>query len=295
MSDDTHPPDERARIQFEALALIDRRRYDQARVLIGQGLKEFPDDSEFLYLGAFVDYAQDHTDEAFTATTQLLARDPEHYGGRRLLAQLHEEHKQYAEAEEQWLGLLRDHPEDADLYGFYGHLMLLTLNTDKARKLALEGLSQEPDHSHCLFVATLTDLIEGRGSSFDATNLQRLLTEHPEHKRTAVALVIALNERGDFKGALRVGQELLRSQPDSQEVLEMVKALKRQSHWSMLPLYPMQRWGWGGAAAVTFGGLIMLRALRANIDEGTYVILNMAWLGYVLYSWIWPAVLKKLI
>lgn len=294
MSDDTRLPDERARIQFEAHALIDRRRYDLARVLIGQGLKQFPEDSELLYLGAFVDYALDRPDEAFTASTQLLARDPEHDGGRRLLAQLYEARKQYAAAEELWIGLLRDHPEDADLYGHYGHLMLLTLNTDKARRLALEGLRQEPDDSHCLFVATLTDLIEGRGSSFDAINLQRLLTEHPEHKRTAVALVIALNERGDFKGALRVGQELLRSQPDSQDVLEMVKALKMQSHWSMLPLYPMQRWGWGGAAAVTFGGIIMLRALRANIDESTYFILNMTWLGYVIYSWIWPAVLKKL-
>ena len=33
-------------------------------------------------------------------------------------------------------------------------------------------------------------------------------------------------------------------------LVELVRELTHKYHWSMLPLYPMLRWGWAGAALV---------------------------------------------
>ena len=94
---------------------------------------------------------------------------------------------------------------------------------------------------------------EGLGES---EHLLRLLQAHPEQVITATTLVVALSEQGRSREALRIAQELLRNQPDNPHVLALVRELKMQTHWTMLPLYPMQRWGWGGAAAVSVAGII---------------------------------------
>jgi tetratricopeptide (TPR) repeat protein len=280
----------------EAEALVERRRFAHARVVIGHGLRHFPENSDLLYLSAFIEYVEDQHDAAMKTVQQVLAQDPEHKGARRLCAHLHEEVKEFAQAEALWIGLLREYPEDADLYASYAELMLKTLNLDKAGRLAKEGLRHEPENAGCLYVAAVIDVIEGggaRGTRQD--NLKTLLLEHPEHVRTAFALVIALNDRGQHRDALRIAQELLRSQPDSQQYVALVRELKMQSHWTMMPLYPMQRWGWGGAAAVSIAGIVGVRALSNVVPEPVALTIVYTWLIYCIYSWVWPSILRKLI
>jgi cytochrome c-type biogenesis protein CcmH/NrfG len=227
---------------------------------------------------------------------QALARDPEHVGARRLCAHLHEEAKEFAQAEALWIGLLREFPEDADSYAAYAELMLRTLNIEKATRLAEEGLRHEPDHAGCLYVAAMVDVVSGgglRGSRNE--NLQRLLSAHPEQVRTSVALVIALSDQGRHRDALRVAQELLRSHPQSEQYVTLVRELKMQTHWSLLPLYPMQRWGWGGAIAVTVVGILGVRAVNNFMPGPLGSAIVFAWLGYLIYSWVWPPLLRKLI
>jgi len=292
---DNTAPDLRA-VLSEAQALVERRRYAHARTTLSHGLRHFPDNTELLYLAAFVDYAEDHHESAMQTVQRVLATAPEHYGARRLAAHLHEEQKQYPQAEELWIGLLREYPEDADCYGSYAELMLKTLNLEKAGRLAQEGLRHEPDHAGCLYVAAMIDVIEGRMKRGEQSeSLLRLLRAHPEQVRTATALVVALMDQGRQREALRISQELLRSQPDSPHFVALVRELKMQTHWTMLPLYPMQRWGWGGAAAVSAAGIIGVRALDSSIPEPFASVAGYTWLIYVIYSWVWPSILRKLI
>jgi tetratricopeptide (TPR) repeat protein len=280
----------------EAEALVERRRFAHARVVINHGLRHFPENSDLLYLAAFIEYVENNNEAATNTVHQVLAQDPEHKGARRLLAHIQEELKQFAKAEELWIGLLREYPEDADLYASYAELMLRTLNIDKAGRLAKEGLRHEPENAGCLYVAAVIDVIEGgaaRGTKQD--NLRSLLLEHPEHVRTAFALVIALNDSGKQREALRVAQELLRSQPDSEQYLALVRELKMQTHWTMMPLYPMQRWGWGGAAVVSIAGIVGVRALSNVVPEPIALTIIYTWLIYCIYSWVWPSILRKLI
>ena len=280
----------------EARALVERRRYAHARSTISHGLRHFPDNTDLLYLAAFVDYATDDHGAAMQTVVRVLATDPQHYGTRRLCAYLHEAKKEYAQAEELWIGLLREYPEDADCYGAYAELMLKTLNLDKAARLAREGLRHEPESAICLYVAAMIDVISGRGArSQEGDALLRLLRAHPQQVVTATTLVVALMDQGRNREALRIAQELLRNQPDNPHYLALVRELKMQTHWTMLPLYPMQRWGWGGAAAVSVAGIIGVRALGNAVPEPFSSVVVYTWLAYVIYSWVWPSILRKMI
>jgi tetratricopeptide (TPR) repeat protein len=278
----------------EAQALMERRRYLQARNVISQGLRHFPDSSDFQYLGAFIEYATDEYAAATRSVEAVLARDPQHYGARVLRANLHEQAKEYPSAERLWIELLRDYPESADCYAAYAELMLRTLHLEKARLLAEEGLRHAPEHQGCLYVATLADFINSPGSA-QSENLQKMLQAHPEHVGSSIALLIALADQGKNREALRIAQELLRQQPDSAQLVQIVRALKVQTHWSLIPMYPMQRWGWGGAVAVTAAGMIGLRVAGSALPASIVTPLVFIWLGYCLYTWIWPAILRKLI
>jgi predicted Zn-dependent protease len=285
---------ELAAIELEARALVERRRYAQAQLTVSRGLRAFPESVELQYLAAIIDYASDRPEEAMQAVTALLSRAPHHFGARALYARLLEGARQLPEAERVWIDLLREYPQSADCFAGYGELMLKTLNLEKARRLAQEGLRQSPEHAGCLYLAAMIDLIRHRGGG-ESEPLQRMLREHPEHVRSALALVMALSEKGNDRGALRVAQELLRNRPDSPPLLKLVRNLKARTHWSMLPLYPLQRWGWTGAIVLTLLGIFGLqlgeRALRPSVFEA----LTWVWLAYVLYSWTWPRLLRRYI
>jgi tetratricopeptide (TPR) repeat protein len=293
MSDSDNTAPNLGAILSEAHALVERRRYAHARATISHGLRHFPDNTELLYLAAFVDYASDDRETAMQTVLRVLSTNPQHYGARRLCAYLHEAKKEYAQAEELWIALLREYPEDADCYGAYAELMLKTLNLDKAGRLAKEGLRHDPDQPVCLYVGALIDVISGkRGQS---EHLVRLLQAHPEQVITATTLVVALSEQGRNREALRIAQQLLRNQPDNPHFLALVRELKMQTHWTMLPLYPMQRWGWGGAAVVSVAGIVGVRAMGNAVPEPFRSVIVYTWLAYVIYSWVWPSILRKLI
>jgi tetratricopeptide (TPR) repeat protein len=292
MSDGTDTPLSHGSLVARVHGLIDRQRFEQARTMLGEGLAQYPTSAELLYLSAFVDWAQDRLDAAEKTLQSLLGLDPDHQGGRVLLARLLAERKKPGEAEALWIALLRESPEDPDLYAGYGELMLQSLHIDKALRLAEEGLRHEPEHNHCLYVAAMARLIDGKGLG-ENQPLATLVARHPEHLRAGTTLVIALESSGRPREALRVSQELLRSAPDNPQLLENVRILKASTHWTMLPLYPIQRWGWpavfGLWALFAFG----VPAIAPGLPPGVRTAVTVFWLAYVAYSWIWPPLLRK--
>jgi tetratricopeptide (TPR) repeat protein len=291
--DQSQPLDPQALIT-QADVLIERRRYAQARGLLAQGLRSYPADERLCYRLAYVDYREERYAEALQTLQDLLRNVPDHYGARSLQAHVLEETQQLAAAERVWIDLLREYPEDADSYASYGLLMLRTLHIDKGSRLADEALRFEPEHATALFVKGMAELIQGKAGTMNE-HLAKLIREHPEQRAAASALIVALQDRGDAQGALRISRELLAAQPDDEAVVEMTRELHRNAHWSMLPLYPMQRWGWGGAAAVWVAGVIGLRMLDGRVSPTTQLTITVLWLLYVLYSWIWPPILKRLL
>lgn len=272
--------------------LLDRQRYRQARTAVGEGLASHPDSPMLLYYSAFLDWVEDRLEPAHATLQQLLRLDPEHYGGRMLLGQLLAERKDLAGAEQVWIALIRDYPEDPGLYAHYGDLMLSVLELDKALRLAQEGLRHEPEHEHCLFVSAMARLVDGKRLG-DNVDLATLIARHPERLRAGTALVVALEDGGRTREALHVSQELLRAQPDHPQLLANVRGLKAATHWSMLPLYPIQRWGWPAVFAMWAVFAFGLPRIAPGLPPGVVIGITIAWVVYAIYSWVWPPLLRR--
>jgi tetratricopeptide (TPR) repeat protein len=284
----------RAEVVAQSDLLIERRRLDQARALLASALRAAPEDEELLHRVAIVEYLDDDEDAAAQMVQRLLARTPAHYGGRLLHAEILERRRQFADAETVWLGLLRDFPESADLYASYARLMLATLNLTKARRLAAEAVRLEPENDSALFIMAMCDLIDGRQGE-RSRYLDALVREHPENTQTALALILALQDRHEMAGALRVARELLRSRPSDEDFVEIVRELEVENHWSMAPLYPMRRWGWAGSAGVWVAAVVGFQLAQGIMSDTMVTVVVSVWLVYIVYSWTWPAMLKRFI
>ena len=285
-------PPNAAAFSEQAFYFIERRRLGDARNIIAQGLKEFPQDSDLLFHSAQVDWLSDLNKEAEATTRQVLLIDPHHAPARQLLASLLTESGEFADAELLLIGLLRDYPESADLYGRYSRLMLRTLHLDKAEQLAHEGLRYDPDDAECLMAAALCET--ARSGARPNEGLKKLLQAHPESLSSVHALVVALVNAGRIGEAHRIAQSALRGDPANEHLVSLVRELRIQNHWSMKPLWPLQKWGWGASAVMWLGGIVMIRGLaRAAPELATPVAL--AWLAYCIYSWVWPPLARRIL
>jgi tetratricopeptide (TPR) repeat protein len=271
--------------------LLDRRRVAHARSLLSQAFAAHPDEAELLLLGARADLLDDDHHSARRTLEHVISREPDHLGARAMLLSLLAADGELVAAEQLALSMLREHPQSAWLYAVYGRVMLQALQFPKARELAQEALRLDPHEDEALRLLALCDVVERRRGA-DSAALQRLLAQNPDDRQTLGLVVTALIHDGQSSAALRGARELLRADPNDAHWLAVVKALTVDTHWSLKPLWPLQRFGWGGSIALWLGGIVAVRAL-AQADSAAASVLSWVILGYVLYSWVWPPLLKR--
>ena len=78
------------------------------------------------------------------------------------------------------------------------------------------------------------------------------------------ALVVALVDGGRIDEAHRIAQQAMRGDPANEHLVALVRELRIQNHWSMKPLWPLQKWGWGASAAMWMGGIVVIRGLQGR-------------------------------
>jgi tetratricopeptide (TPR) repeat protein len=273
------------------LALVERKRYAQARDELSEALGQYPDDSDLLYGAALVEYLTGKTDQARSALLHVLSRDPDHHAARALLATVHQDSGELPAAELVLIELIREYPESGHLYARYAMLMYRTLHLDKAKALAHEALRLDPDDELALIACLIGDLIDGRKGA-EQERLAALMRRHPESAGTAHMLITHLVRRGQYRAAKRIAIELLKLNPGSQEILGLVVELDVLSHWSMWPLWPFNRWGWAAS--------VVLWVITVSVFSGAGKVaphilgpLNIVLLSYCAYSWIFPSLLKR--
>jgi tetratricopeptide (TPR) repeat protein len=277
-------------------ALLDRRRFASARDVLAKVLPKYPDSPSLLQYAAWIDWMEDHLDEALATVQRILEIEPDSFDARFLLARIRTEQEQYAEAEGLVIALLKDYPEEPALYAFYGRLMLQTFNVDKAERLAAEALRRDPDHADALNVHVLCGFINSPGSE-QRERLHKLLQEHPDQTESTIRLVQLLIDEGKTREAYQLARELVRLHPGNESIVQMATALRHSSHWSLLPLWPMQKWGWAGSVGIWLAVVALLRSdiLVETPLEAYQTAIALVFLGYVVYSWVWPPVLKRIL
>ena len=268
-----------------------RNRTAQMRAILQRVMPQHPDHHDVLYYAAQVDWLEDKDEAALATISQLVERYPQSYSGRMLLFRILEGLKRRGEAETVILELLQEYPEDALLYGRYAILMLESMQIDKAGQLAARAIAIDPDDEVALTASVLHELLTAPGEPA-RQRLAELVSRYPDSVNTALMVVSVLTEHDENKEALRIAQEVLRQSPDSQGVVDLVIALKTATHWSMIPLRPMQKWGWGASIAIWFVVVMLLRGVKGTPLEPYIWPFTIVFLAFVVYSWVWPPILK---
>ena len=288
---DAVQPPTAAIVARQAGELLDRHRNDAARRLLAGALEEHPDDTDLLALAARADYQDDDFESAHDTLSRVLAAQPDHVQGRWLMFCVEIERGHLPQAESIVLGLLRERPDAAWLYAGYSRLMLRALNFAKARALADEALRRSPADDSALRARALCDLVDQRAAT-DSAALMQLLASDPHDMHTLRLVALALVHANRPRQALRLAKELLRMQPDDPSLLELVRALRADTHWSLVPLWPMQRWGWYASIGLWIVVVALLQLLRGAAPTWVGPV-SMAVLAYVAYSWLWPPLLRR--
>lgn len=279
---------EAARIAEE---LLDRRRLAQARGVLGAALARDPDDASLLLQSARADYLEDRYDSCRETLGRILQSAPLHFGARWLLLVVLTEQGLLVEAERLVLILLKEYPRSAELYAAYSRVMLRALLLRKARDLAAEALHLDPGNDSALRAIALCDVVDLRRGS-DSQALHNLLSEQPDDQHTLALMVAALAQAGRHREALHGAQQLLRLQPDNPHWLNMTRELRIQTHWSMLPLWPLQRFGWSASIGL-WVGCILLARLLGQVWPALAGPFTTAVLAYAIYSWVWPGLIRR--
>lgn len=271
--------------------LIELRRYDLARNELSQAIKNDPSDADLYHLSAYLHWLRDETEQGIEVAHQGLALDPHHEGLRYNLFNLLEENREYAEAEQVIIELIRENPRDVDYLRGYAQLMLFTFHLPKAEKLVHEALRIAPDDANSRILAILIDISRGKITDSEHT-LAELVRDHPDSEHVARILLISLIEKKKFRAAQHLAQELLRNNPDDPNLVEAIVELRSATHWSAWPVWPLTRFGWPAAIGMWLG-FIGLRRLDDVLHFSWFGYVVWIYLGWCVYTWIHGPIIKR--
>jgi tetratricopeptide (TPR) repeat protein len=272
--------------------LIEIGRYAEARRLVERVLRETPADPDAHFYAARIARALDDELNARAHVEQALAADPTHFGARVVLYQVLCDAREHAEAEAVIQALIREDPEEPELFALYARLMLKTLHVDKAGRLADEALRLDPSNALARMQSVLVSIVRGERARTE-DQLAELIKDDPEGTAAAATLFVALVEQRRHREALALGQQLLRAHPDNAHFVDALVELRAVTHWLMWPAYPLVRWGWGGSAFLWAGALVLFGVLRASGAGPIAGTLALAYIAYCVYTWVAPSLVRR--
>ncbi len=209
-----------------------------------------------------------------------------------MLASLLIERNEFADAELLLIGLLRDYPRTRRFLWSLFEAHVAHAAPGEGRAARTRGIALRPRDRECLLAAALCET--ARSGARPNEGLAKLLTNHPESLSTVHALVVALVDSGRMAEAHRIAQAAMRADPANEHLVNLVRELRIQNHWSMKPLWPMQKWGWGAAAGMWIGAIVMMRFLEKAATAAA-VPFAFTWLAYAIYSWVWPPLIRRIL
>jgi tetratricopeptide (TPR) repeat protein len=272
--------------------LLEVGRPADAISLVGRLLQLQPGDPEALFLAARLEHAEGRLGPARAQLSEVIVRAPQHTGARLLLFTMDLDAGHFAEAETTILDLLRMAPANPELLALYARLMLRVYQLDKARALVNEALRQAPEHPLAQVLDALLHIIHGDDAQASA-RLGRLMIEDPEAIHVAWTALAVLQAQNRPREVLEIGRQLLRATPDDGDLIDVVIEARLQSHWSMKPLWPIVRFGWGGMIGLWVLAGLGLKLASGALGPSLAGSLGSLYVLYIAYSWIWPPIFRR--
>jgi len=295
MTDDVSQSEDLTKGIQKIVFYLERNNIQGAKTEISTVLKRNPSDPTVLYYSAYVDHVEGNQDAAEATLATVLASNPDEYDAQHLLSDVYVEQKKYSEAEQLLIKILKSYPDDVNAYVDYAWLMLETMNIDKAMQLTREAIKRAPNNQRALQISVIGNLVQNGVNDDTRAQLQRLGEQYPDTTSTCMTMVSILINEGRNKEAYEISQEVLRINPNSTHALEVVKELKLLNHWSMRPLRPLAKYGWGASIAIWIFAVVTFRVIdKTPLAPYSGILLTLL-LAFVVYSWVWPSILRRLI
>ena len=272
--------------------LIDIKRFPQARSEVEKRLQSEPNNTQLLFYSAQIHWMNDENIEGIEVAEVGLSYAPNDEGLRYLLFELLKDESRYQEAELIIIELIKSNPRDDDYLRGYSELMLFTFHLKKAKALILEALRISPDDVSNIHIATLIDIVDGN-LEHSEQKIQKLIADDPDNQHILFLLLVQLIEKKKTKEALILAQELLRSDPQNNYLIDIIVDLRSTTHWSAIPLWPINRFGWIASIGLWFIFVILLKAeSHYNISWLSYI--TWIYLGWCIYTWLHNPIYKRI-
>lgn len=269
---------------------IEIGRFEAARARLSEAFAIAPEDPETHLLASRVASGLGDVDTARRHAEAVIAARPDDPDAKMNLSEVYSEAGEFVASERLLIEVLRDNPDLEDGFAAYSLLMFQTHHMTKARALAQEALRISQDNQLATALLLLIDLIEDR-SEIAKDRMSTLIFDDPDNLNILHIAVIFLTYQNRYHEALDIAREILRQEPEKEDAVSMVAALKAETHWSLAPYWPMRRFGLLGAGVVWVLYVIGLFAFGLGTDEmiQTSFLLLVCYVGL---SWLHPYLLR---
>jgi tetratricopeptide (TPR) repeat protein len=264
-------------------------RADKALETLGQPSAADFEDARFWLLRGLAFHQLERYEEAQKVVAKGLALAPESAELLWLLFRCEKEADRLAEAERAILKALQQSPENPFFLSEYALLVAQVGQMAKAERLLQEARRIDPHDKHVDRAAILVAYL--RGDDSEAVQKGKaLLAEEPEDFTTHYLLGGSLMAQGRFGDANRHAHTAAALQPIHGGVVQMARHSRFVNHWLMWPLRPLYRFG---TVPVWIAAVVIVFSLQAAGFSRVSAIFAYVYLGYVIYSWTVPFLLRR--
>jgi tetratricopeptide (TPR) repeat protein len=272
--------------------LAERGRLAQAREKVADLLRENPSSVSGLIFSAWIENRLGNNKKALAIISQSLAAAPNNENALAVLFTVFRDLRRFSEAENTIKNLLKIAPENGQHYAQYALLKLKKFHLQEARKLIAEAMRLSPDDVYVKVISLLITIARGGATELDH-QLSDIIRNYPDRIQTTFAIFAVLERKGHYREALKIAQELLRTDPDNRGFLKAVIHLKVLSHPLMVPLHPIKRLCRGGALLVYILWAAGTLAVHHFFREWSLPFL-LFFIAFLSYSLIVPISLKMI-
>lgn len=251
-----------------------------------------PDDARTWRLRASALHAAEDNERLVAAAQEGLRIEPEDTYLMRLLAHAHIETGQPSRGERVLRNAIEIDPHFVGLWCDLAELYTDQNRPGRAREALDEALRiAHPENIEVKMTAAYFAAKQKRWD--DAQRItEEVLRLDPDNAHAQVMLGAWKAERGGMwpNQWARHFETAARSEPSNTDVVDAAREARAVTHWLMVPLWPIHRFGW---VTIWISGIVIGQIIRHAGNDTQAVVWVSFWLSYCVYSWVMPYALRR--
>ncbi|BBI30886.1 tetratricopeptide repeat protein [Cohnella abietis] len=214
---------------------LDIKRYDQAKVLVHEGLAESPEDAHLHFLAGRVYYLLDEYDQAEEHLRFAFRYGYDFVAVQYMFGHIYLEKEQWALSECAYLAALEKSPNNARLHAAYGALLIQTGEWKQGLHMLNQAEKLDPNDSEVLRHRLYYD-IAGNHNNSNMITLEKYMRFEDDQTASLSQMGITEYYRGNYRAAREHFRQAYLSNPADKSLLRNVRLLENQANPLLFPI-----------------------------------------------------------